>query len=142
MKQNPQEIEVQERLSQVSTQAALIAGFAFAGLTLDSGEELSTARLLSIIFISLTMGLEILALCLAGFILPYLKSQPKLDVKWKKHYNACWFGYLIGLLCFLISLPLIVWTKSPVLAIPVGIMTLVIIIFISKHFTEIVSKSQ
>jgi vacuolar-type H+-ATPase subunit I/STV1 len=142
MEEKNQEIEVQERLSQVSTQAALIAGFAFTGLTLDSGQELTIARIVSTILISLTMGLEILALCLAGFLIPYLKSSPKLDKKWKKHYDVCWFGYLIGLICFLLSLPFVVWAKSLMLAIPVAIMAIVILVIIFKHLPEIVKKGS
>jgi hypothetical protein len=96
----------------IGTQAALVAGFAFAGLTVISYDP-STSRSLESAFsiaCAATIALELLALCGSG----------KLSIMGKRHQfgqhlnsNNLRAAYLnlFGLLAFVIAVNLLVWIK-------------------------------
>src|SRR5690606_29302749 len=104
---------LEELLRQVSSQAALLAGFSFAGLTMDLNSSESSSDHIFTILVGTAMGLHILALCISGLLLAAFKYNPEMNVKWKKHFDLCWGCYLFGLMAFLFSLPVIIQIRIP-----------------------------
>lgn len=97
---------------QIGTQAALVAGFAFAGLTVISYDPLTPRHLVSAFGIACatTIALELLALCGSG----------KLAIMGKRHQfgedlngNNLKAAYLnlFGLLAFVAAVNILVWIK-------------------------------
>ncbi|MES2654692.1 MAG: hypothetical protein V4620_03835 [Bacteroidota bacterium] len=138
----PQELYFQEVIRQVSSHSTIIAGFAFAGLTVDIDHGSDFAKNGFTICLAFAMGLEILALSVSGFLLSALKLNSITNKKWKTHYYTTWWSYLMGLWFFLFSLPFLVYFKIPYLVIPAIIFTLTLLYLISKNLTSIIKKSN
>jgi hypothetical protein len=97
---------------QIGTQAALVAGFAFAGLTVISYDSSTPRSLVSAFGLACaaTIALELVALCGSG----------KLSIMGKRHQFGEWLyshnmaaAYLNlgGLLAFVVAVNLLVWIK-------------------------------
>ena len=96
----------------IGTQAALVAGFAFAGLTVISFDPSPPGRLVSAFGIAcaVTIALELLALCGSG----------KLSIMGKRHQfgehltsnnlNAAYLN-LFGLFAFVMAVNILAWIK-------------------------------
>lgn len=132
----------EEILRQISTHSAIISGFAFAGLTMDSGTATNFAKYGFLISISIAMGFEILALFISGFLLSALKLDSSTNIKWKNHFHFSWWLYLLGLISLLTSLPFMVYLKLPKLFYPALVFTLLIIFLVFKQLRTIIKKSE
>ena len=97
---------------QIGTQAALVAGFAFAGLTVISYDSSTPRSLVSAFGLACaaTIALELVALCGSG----------KLSIMGKRHHfgerlylhnMAAAYLNLGGLLAFVVAVNLLVWIK-------------------------------
>jgi hypothetical protein len=140
--ENNEQLYLEEILRQISMQSAIIAGFSFAGLTLDSSVDSSNANLFFTLFVGIAMGLEILALVTSGMLLSAFKYNPTMKVKWKSHFDICWGSYLFGLFGFLISLPFIVYIRMPKLIFPASLFTILVLIVVSNQFNKIFKKTK
>ena len=108
----PSSLAFEESNRLIGTQAALVAGFAFAGLTVISYDPSTPRHLVSAFGIACaaTIALELLALCGSG----------KLSIMGKRHQfgehligNNLKAAYLnlFGLFAFVIAVNLLVWIK-------------------------------
>jgi len=127
----------EEFLRQISNQSALLAGFAFTGLTLDSGTTIITAKIWFVGCVSSCMALEILALVLSGFILSISRISNLNFLKWRRHTRFCVRLYLLGIVCFLTSLPFLVYLKVPQLTIPIAVLSFLIFLIMIFKFGRI-----
>jgi predicted ferric reductase len=132
---------IEEILRQVSTQSALIAGFSFAGLTVDITAKEDFLRAAFISCLALTIVLEISALFLSGVLLFVSKISNLGDEKWDSTFTMSWLSYLFGLLTFLLSLPLLIWIKLPFLGLPISLVTVVLGGFLIWQLKKIAAKT-
>jgi hypothetical protein len=111
---------VEEIYRQVSTQSALLAGFAFAGLTSVSYDAATPWGLTTAFGVcaSVSITLELLALFTSG-ILIFASKAISLEDKFESEMMIAWLSYLGGLLTFLAALALIAWIKVRPAAIPI-----------------------
>lgn len=133
---------IEEILRQISTQSAIIGGFAFAGLSLDFNSNLTGLQTALTIVLSIVMGLNILALFISGILLFVSKIVDLMNPRWNTPFSLCWFAYLIGLFLFLSSLPIVVWSKNSLLGIFITIFTICIMIVMAFQFYKIAMKTE
>lgn len=97
---------------QIGTQAALVAGFAFAGLTVISYEQ-STSSHLSLFFslaCAATIAFELLAMCGSGK-LTIMGKRYQFGERLNGHNMAAALLNLAGLLAFVTAVTLLVWIR-------------------------------
>ena len=97
---------------QIGTQAALVAGFAFAGLTVISYDSSTPRSLVSAFGLACatTIALELVALCGSGK-LSIMGKRHQLGERLYRHNMAAAYLNLGGLLAFVIAVNLLVWIK-------------------------------
>ena len=101
-----------ELSQQIGTQAALVAGFAVAGLTVISYDS-STPRFLVSAFglaCAATIALELVALCGSGK-LSIMGKRHQFGERLYRHNMAAAYLNLGGLLAFVLAVNLLVWIK-------------------------------
>ena len=121
-----------EFVKQTATQAALIAGFAFAILTTVSFDS-STPYCRGTAFVicaSVTISAELLAafiLATLGFVVKINTSDQMGDI-FQTEMNIAWAAYLVGLLSFLAALILLAWIRYTPVAVWITVIVLVALI--------------
>ena len=97
---------------QIGTQAALVAGFAFAGLTVISYDSSTPRSLVSAFGLACaaTIALELVALCGSGK-LSIMGKRHQFGERLYPHNMAAAYLNLGGLLAFVIAVNLLVWIK-------------------------------
>ena len=97
---------------QIGTQAALVAGFAFAGLTVISYDSSTPRSLVSAFGLACaaTIALELAALCGSGK-LSIMGKRHQFGEGLYRHNMAAAYLNLAGLLAFVIAVNLLVWIK-------------------------------
>ena len=97
---------------QIGTQAALVAGFAFAGLTVISYDSSTPRSLVSAFGLACaaTIALELVALCGSGKLSIMGKRHQFGDLLYRHNMAAAYLN-LGGLLAFVIAVNLLVWIK-------------------------------
>ena len=97
---------------QTGTQAALVAGFAFAGLTVISYDPSTPSRLVSAFSVAcaMTIALELLALCGSGK-LTIMGKRHQFGERLNLNNMAAAYLNLGGLLAFVTAVNLLVWIK-------------------------------
>jgi hypothetical protein len=97
---------------QIGTQAALVAGFAFAGLTVISYEPSTSRGLVSAFGIACaaTIVFELLALCGSGK-LSIMGKRYQFGKRLDRHNMVAALLNLFGLLAFVTAVNLLVWIK-------------------------------
>jgi hypothetical protein len=132
----PSSLAFEESNRLIGTQAALVAGFAFAGLTVINYDPSTPRYLVSAFGIAcaMTIALELLALCGSG----------KLSIMGKRHQfgehltgNNLKAAYLnlFGLLAFVLAVNILVWIKFgwPVRMIVLSIFGLMVVVAYIWH---------
>jgi Mediator of CRAC channel activity len=129
-----------EFVRQTATQAALVAGFAFAILTtftFDSATPYWRGQAF-IICASLTICSELLAafiLATLGFVVKINSSDEMEDI-FETEMNVAWGAYLVGFLAFLAALILLAWIKYRPAA---AWVTLIVVIALTLGVLAVVS---
>jgi hypothetical protein len=97
---------------QIGTQAALVAGFAFAGLTVISYDSSTPRSLVSAFGLACaaTIALELVALCGSGK-LSIMGKRHQFGERLYRHNMAAAYLNLGGLLAFVTAVNLLVWIK-------------------------------
>ena len=97
---------------QIGTQAALVAGFAFAGLTVISYDSSAPRSLVSAFGLACaaTITLELVALCGSGK-LSIMEKRHRFGERLYLHHMAAAYLNLGGLLAFVVAVNLLVWIK-------------------------------
>ena len=97
---------------QIGTQAALVAGFAFAGFTVISYDSSTPRSLVSAFGLACaaTVALELVALCGSGK-LSIMEKRHQFGDRLYNHHMAAAYLNLAGLLAFVLAVNLLVWIK-------------------------------
>ncbi len=118
-----------EFVKQTATQAALIAGFAFAILTTVSFDSSTPYRrgIAFVICASVTISAELLAafiLATLGFVVK-INTSDQMDDIFQTEMNIAWVAYLLGLLSFLAALILMAWIRYRPVAVWITIIVVI-----------------
>jgi hypothetical protein len=114
---------------QIGTQAALVAGFAFAGLTVISYEQTTSSRLALAFSLACaaTIAFELLAMCGSGK-LTIMGKRYQFGKRLDRHNMAAALLNLAGLLAFVTAVTLLVWIRfNPVRKIVVTVFGLMLL---------------
>jgi hypothetical protein len=113
---------------QIGTQAALVAGFAFAGLTVISFDPPKSGSLALVFSLACaaTIAFELLAMCGSGK-LTIMGKRYQFEERLDSHNMAAALLNLAGLLAFVSAVILLVWIRfNPVRWIVIGIFGLML----------------
>jgi amino acid transporter len=133
---------VDELIKQFSTQAALLAGFAFAGLTAISYDPLASRRLVVAfgIVASLSIVLQLLTLFLFGMVGVVVREDQNHDL-YDPEITWAWICFLGGVACLLASIALLAWIKIRPAALPITCIVVIAGIAMAVGYYRIGSKS-
>ncbi|MDP3030322.1 MAG: hypothetical protein Q8O04_12715 [Deltaproteobacteria bacterium] len=135
---------VEEIVHQTGTQSALLAGFAFAGLTAITFDSTSSAALQVAFTIaaSLATALEIIALFTSS-ILGSVAKMTTIEIHIFGHeLLIAWLTYLVGLLAFIVALVLLAWIKIPPAGVPVTIIGMVTVFLLGYIYYGVFRHSR
>jgi hypothetical protein len=136
-----QGIGAQEFIRQFSTQAALLSGFAFAGLTAISYDPSSPHKLVTAFGVcaSLSIAANLLALFMLGLISVMASQSGNYDA-YDPEIMISWIAFIIGIATFLAAVTLIVWIKIRPAALPVTIVVILVGAAMVVSFFKISAK--
>jgi Mediator of CRAC channel activity len=132
-----------EAIKQYGTQAALLAGFAFAGLTSVSYD--SSSPHLSVAFaicLSVTIALNLLVVFILGVVSYFLKAfaSEKAVIEFAPIIFLGTTSHVCGLVSFLISLILLSWLRFRAAALPITIIVIAIAIVMTVTLVKMLKK--
>jgi hypothetical protein len=127
-------VEVEETARQVGTQSAIIAGFAFTGLTSISFETCSLLISAFATFTAATIAFELLALFISGLLLLMQKTHNGYE-RYMNEIIILWQCYTFGIISFVISVMLIAWIKFKTVAMLItGISVLALLVGVAINY--------
>jgi hypothetical protein len=104
---------IEEVVRQIGFQSALLAGFAFGGLTSVSNGPSFTPRLqfAFVVCTAGTVGLEMLALFVSGLLVFVSKLVSIEKGPLSALFVIAWMSYLSGMIGFEVAVSLLIWMK-------------------------------
>lgn len=135
----------EEILKQISTQAALIAGFTFIVIReIPFSEETYNRSFALLLFAVATVCLELLAVFITGTLAFVIKADDSLDIEeiYETEVTFAYFANWLGILLFLATIFMLVWVKYPTTSFWAGFIIFLVFVIAVLLFIRITRKNK